>query len=319
MPCSTSWPPASPPFGSGDPLRLTHDHLARVPAAPHDANAAVPRSLSRIILHLLEKEPDDRYQSAAGVVHDLALVRGADGGAAAGDIRVGEHDFPPRLLPPSRLFGRGDEMAALERAFERAQAGRCRGVLVTGDPGIGKTALVNELRPAVTASGGWFVSGKFDQFQRDIEFDGVYLAFRALGRLLLAEPEDELVQVRDRLRSMLGGNAAQAAAVVPELAAVLDVEPDAGNPLTAQARAQHNAAAIVRAVASPSRPLVVFIDDLQWAGRTPLGFLDLVFGEESVAGLLLVGAYRDDDVDPAHPLAAHLPRWRRRRSWSMCA
>jgi signal transduction histidine kinase len=293
-----------PPFGFGDPLRLTHDHLARVPAAPHAVNAAVPRSLSRIIMHLLEKEPDDRYQSAAGVVHDLALVRGADG-----EIRVGEHDVPPRLLPPSRLFGRGDEIAALEHAFERAQAGRCRGVLVTGDPGIGKTALVNELRPAVTANGGWFVSGKFDQFQRDIEFDGVYLAFRALGRLLLAEPEDELVQVRDRLRSMLGGNAAGAAAVVPEIAAVLDVEPEAGNPLTAQARARHNAAAIVRAVASPSRPLVMFIDDLQWAGRTPLGFLDLVFGEESVAGLLLVGAYRDDHVDPAHPLAAHLPRW----------
>jgi signal transduction histidine kinase/serine/threonine protein kinase len=293
-----------PPFGFGDALRLTHDHLARVPATPHAVNASVPQSLSRIILHLLEKEPDDRYQSAAGVVHDLTLVQSADS-----EIRIGEHDVPPRLLPPSRLFGRGDEIAALEHAFERAQAGRCRGVLVTGDPGIGKTALVNELRPAVTANGGWFVAGKFDQFQRGIEFDGVYLAFRALGRLLLAEPEDELIQVRDRLRSVFGGNAAGVAAVVPEFAAVLDVEPDAGNPLTAQARARHTAAAIVRAVASPSRPLVMFIDDLQWAGRTPLGLLDLVFGEESVAGLLLVGAYRDDHVDPAHPLAAHLPGW----------
>ncbi|MGZ8648080.1 MAG: AAA family ATPase [Solirubrobacteraceae bacterium] len=299
-----------PPFGFGDPLRLTHDHLARVPTAPHDANAAVPRSLSQIIMRLLEKEPDDRYQSAAGVVHDLALVRGADAGAADGGIRIGEHDFPPRLLPPSRLVGRGDEVAALERAFERAQAAECRGVLVAGDPGIGKTALVNELRPVVTASGGWFVAGKFDQFQRDIEFDGVYQTFRALGRLLLAEPEDELAQVRDRLLAALGPTAGQATAVVPELATLLAVAPDPGNPLTAQAVAQRNATTIVSAVASRHRPLVVFVDDLQWAGPTPLGFLDLVFNEEAVEGLLLVGAYRDDEVDAAHPLAAHLSRWR---------
>src|SRR4051794_4635883 len=133
-----------PPFGFGDPLRLTHDHLARVPVPPAQVNAAVPRALSEIIMHLLEKEPDGRYQTAEGVVHDLERLRDADPRQAAA-LRVGERDFPLRLLPPSRLVGRDTEVAALKTAFEEARAGRCRGVLVGGSPGVGKTTLVDEL------------------------------------------------------------------------------------------------------------------------------------------------------------------------------
>ena len=144
-------------------------------------------------------------------------------------------------------------------------------VLVTGAPGVGKTALVNELRPAVTGRDGWFVAGKFDQYRRDLEFDGVYQVFRALGRLLLAEPEDELAELRERILEALGPNAGLTTAVVPEFAALLAVPPDPGDPLTAQVRAQRNAVELLRAIATPERPLVVFVDDLQWAGRTPLG------------------------------------------------
>ena len=199
----------APPFGSGDPLRLTHDHLARVPVPPAQVNPAVPGPLSEIIMHLLEKEPDNRYQTAEGVVHDLERLRDA-GAAAAAALRVGEHDVPLRLLPPSRLVGRDDEVAALEAAFEDALAGRCRGVLVGGAPGVGKTALVDELRPVVTGRDGWFVAGKFDQYRRDLEFDAVHQAFRALGRLLLAEPEDELAEVRERI--LRGGRAERGSA-----------------------------------------------------------------------------------------------------------
>jgi signal transduction histidine kinase len=302
----------APPFGTGDPLRLTHDHLARVPAPPADVNPAVPVALSEIIMHLLEKEPDNRYQTAEGVIHDLKRLRDAPTDPAAGPVHIGEHDLPLQLMPPSRLVGRDDEVVALQAAFEDALAGRCSAVLVSGAPGVGKTALVDELRPMVTGRDGWFVSGKFDQYRPDLEFDGVYQAFRALGRLLLAEPEDELTQVRDRILRALGRNAGLLTAVVPEFAALLAVPPDAGDPLTAQARAQHVAAGVAWAVASPKRPVVMFIDDLQWAGRTPLGFVDLVVSEEPVDGLLLVGAYREDAVDAAHPLTAPLSRWRDR-------
>ncbi|GAA1578263.1 hypothetical protein GCM10009827_120000 [Dactylosporangium maewongense] len=300
----------NPPFGSGDPLQLTHDHLARVPVPPSRANPAVPVAFSEIVMHLLEKEPDSRYQAADGLVHDLERLRGGGMRLAPGALHVGEHDLPLRLLPPSRLVGRDDEVAALQAAFDDALAGRCRGLLVSGAAGVGKTSLIDELRPVVTSSGGWFVVGKFDPYRRDLAFDAVYQALRALGRLLLAEPEDELSEVRERLLDKLATSAGLVSAVVPEFAALLEVPPDAGDPLTAQVRSQRAAAEVLRTVASRKRPVVVFVDDLHWAGSTPLGFVDLMLSDDPVDGLLLVGAYRDDDVDAAHPLAASLSRWR---------
>ena len=186
-----------PPFGSGDPLQLVHDHLARVPVPPAEVNRAIPASLSEIVMHLLEKEPDSRYQTAEGVLHDLEQLGEAH--TRPGQVRVGEHDVPLRLLPPSRLVGREDEVATLQAAFEAAVAGGCRGVLIIGAAGVGKTALVDELRPMVTGRDGWFVSGKFDQYRRDLEFDAINQALRALGRLLLAEPDDELTEARRRI------------------------------------------------------------------------------------------------------------------------
>ncbi len=299
----------APPFGSGDPLQLIHDHLARVPAPPAQVNPAVPEPLSEIILHLLEKEPDNRYQTADGLVYGLERVQDAKGDPRAAGLQVGEHDLPARLLRPSRLAGRDNEVAALQGAFEGALTGQCCGVLVGGAPGVGKTTLADQLRPVVTGTDGWFVAGKFDQYRRDLEFDAVNQAFRALGRLLLAEPDDELARVRGQILRAVGPNAGLLAAVLPEFATLLSVSPDPGDPVTAQARLQRAGAAALRAVASPKRPVVVFLDDLQWAGRTPLGFVDLMLSEEPVEGLLLVGAYREDDVDGPHPLAAPLSRW----------
>jgi signal transduction histidine kinase len=300
----------APPFGTGDPLRLTHDHLARVPEPPAQVNRAVPAALSAIIMHLLEKEPDTRYQTGEGVLFDLERYRDSRERAGAAGLRVGEHDVPLRLLPPSRPVGRDAEVAALRAAFDDALAGRCRGVLISGAPGVGKTALANELRPVVTGRDGWFVAGKFDAYRRDLEFDAANQAFRALGRMLLAEPDDELAKVRGRILEAVGPNAGLLTAVVPELATLLDVPPDPGDPLTAQGRAQRASAEVLRAVASRERPVVLFLDDLQWAGRPPLGFIDLVLNEEPVEGLLLVGAYREEDVDATHPLASMAARWR---------
>jgi signal transduction histidine kinase len=299
----------APPFGTGDPLRLIHDHLARVPAPPADVNPAVPAPLSGIIIHLLEKEPDNRYQTAEGVIYDLERSRDARTHPESPGLRVGEHDVPLRLLPPSRLVGRDGEVAALGAAFEEALASRCRGVLVSGPPGVGKTALIDQLRPVVTGKDGWFLAGKFDQYRRDLEFDAGHQAFRALGRLLLAEPEDELVRLREQILRAVRPNAGLLTAVLPEFAALLAVPPDPGDPLTAQARAQRASAAALRAVASRKRPVVLFLDDLQWAGRAPLGLVDIVLSEEPIEGLLLVGAYRESDVGAAHPLAAPLSRW----------
>jgi signal transduction histidine kinase len=292
----------APPFGSGDPLRLAHDHLARVPTPPAEVDPAVPAWVSEIILHLLEKEPDNRYQSAEGLLHDLESGR-------ASSSRVGAHDVPRRVLAPSRLIGREQDTATLEAAFAAALAGGCRGVLIGGTPGVGKTALADGLRPAVTRAHGWFVAGKFDQHRRDLDFDATNQALRALGRLLLAETDAALAEVRERILAATGANAALLTATVPELAGVLGVAPDPGDPLTAQVRMQRAIAQALRAASSPERPLVVLVDDLQWAGRTPIGAIDLLLREDPVPGLLLIGAFRD--VDAVHRLAGPLSRWRR--------
>ena len=298
-----------PPFGAGPASRLLHDHLARVPVPPAAVVPDVPEPLSAIIMHLLEKEPDNRYQSADGLVHDLERLRDARADPRVALPRIGEHDVPVRLLPPSRLAGRDAEVAQLREAFTQSLAGQCAGVLIGGVPGVGKTALAGELRPVLAGGGGWFVTGKFDQYRRDLEFDAAHQALRALGRLLLAEPDDELARVRMRILAAVGPNAGLLTAAVPEFAALLAVPPDPGDPLTAQARAQLASARALRAIASKERPVLMFLDDLQWAGTMPLGLVDLMLSEKPAEGLLLVGAYRDGDAVAGHPLAAPLSRW----------
>ena len=213
-----------------------------MPVPPAQVNPAVPAAVSEIVMHLLEKEPENRYQTADGLVRDLEAVRYAPAGAADASLRIGERDFPLRLLPPSRLVGRDAEVATLREAFDEALTGRCRGVLISGAPGVGKTALAAEVRPVVASRGGWFVAGKFDEYRRDLEFDAAHQALRALGRVLLAEPERDLTPLRARILAAVGSNAGLLTAVVPEFAALLAVPPAAGDPLTAQARAAQSAA-----------------------------------------------------------------------------
>jgi hypothetical protein len=295
----------TPPFGTGYPLRLSHDHLARLPTPLAQVNRAVAPELSSIIMRLLEKEPDSRYQTAQGLVYDLAqLTEGRP-------VRVGARDFPLRLVPPSRLIGRDADIAALGSAFAGALEGQCRGVLVSGAHGVGKTSLINELRATVTASDGWFVAGKFDQHRQEQEFHAVRQAFHALGRLLLAEPDDEVAKIRAHILRAIGPHAGIVSAVLPEFALLLGVtpEPPTGDPVKAHAREQRIKLELLRAIASPKRPLVMVVDDLQWAGLTAIRFVDAVLSDEELEGVLLVGAYREDEIDTTHPLSAMLPRW----------
>jgi len=298
-----------PPFGDGEPLQLIHDHLAVAPPAPIELNSEVPAALSDIIMRLLEKEPDRRYQSAVGLAYDLALVRdrGAD------PITLGARDFPLRLAPPSRLVGRDAEIEALRAAFAGAVEGRGRAMLITGAPGVGKTALIDELRPVVTASGGWFVTGKFDQNRSDVTSDAVAEALRALCRLLLAEPEDRLAELRARIARALGPHARLLASVLPDFAVLLDL-PAAGldeAAVSAEASLVQVTLDLLRAVVSPARPLVMVVDDLQWATSAPVAFVDAVLRDEDLDGLLIVGAYREAEIDAAHPWSAMLSRWDR--------
>src|SRR4051794_20931500 len=302
----------TPPFGSDDPLLLTRDHLAQVPVPASEVAPDVPAALSEVIGRLLEKDPDNRYQTADGLAHDLEYLTDALGRRSAGPLVIGTHDARFRLRPPTQLVGRDVETATLRGAFESALSGGCRAVFIGGGPGVGKTALVEQLRPVVAAHGGWYVAGKFDQYRRNSAASGVHQAFRALGRLLLAEPEDQLAATRERIVADLGPNAGLMAAVVPQFAALLEVPPDPGDPLTAQVRGQRNGSQVLRAVAARERPVVLFLDDVQWAAHTPLAFLDMMLDEEPVEGLLVVCTYRGHEAAGPDPLAARLPRWLQR-------
>ncbi|GLY98565.1 serine/threonine protein kinase [Actinoplanes sp. NBRC 103695] len=295
-----------PPFPGDDPLDLIHAHLTRLPEPPAVVEPRVPAMLSAIVMRLLEKEPDRRYQSAEGLAYDLRRLRESP---TAGDFPLGERDFPPRLSAPPRPAGRAAESAALAAAFTAAMAGGSRAVLVTGRPGVGKSTLTGELRPIVARAGGWFVTGKFEQFRQGFGADAVQQILRALLRRLLAEPADRLDAVRGALLDDLGPNAGLAAGPLPELTVLLGVEPDTAGPDPALLgpRLQQAALAILRSVASADRPVVIVLDDLQWATPLPLSFIDAVLTDDGLAGVLVAGCYRDEE--PGEPLLAVLERW----------
>jgi diguanylate cyclase (GGDEF)-like protein len=298
-----------PPFGFGDPLTVIHGHLARDAAPLCQENPTVTAVLSDIVARLLAKEPDQRYQSADSLVHDLCRLRADLAAGRFEPFPLGEQDFPIRLSAPSTLVGRAAERAALARALDQVVAGHGRGVLIDGAPGVGKTALVDELRQLVTTAGGWYVAGKSDQYRQGQSTDAVTQALRALGRLLLAEPEAQLAAYRARILDSLGANAGLIA-TIPDLAVLLEVPgevPDA-DPVELQARLVRARADLLRAVASPQRPVVMVVDDLQWAVQTDLDLLHTALSEE-IPGLLLVGAFRPEEIDATHPLTALLSRW----------
>lgn len=292
-----------PPFGAGtdDPLALVHAHLAVAPRPPAEVAPQVPPTLSAIILRLLEKEPDRRYAGADGLAHDLArLAEELAGGGGDEPFVLGERDFPLRLAAPAELLGRSTERAVLQRLYDEVQAGAARGLLVRGRTGVGKTALLDHLRALAVDGGGWSVRGSFGRDPRRPDADGVRQALAGLGRLLLAEPERELAVHRERLLAALGPNAGLVAGV-PDLAAVLGVpaEPPDGDPDTVQDRLCRAFAGVLAAVASSRGPVVLVLDDLQWAQAPALRQIGTFLGDDPVPGVLVVAAHRDPE--PGQP------------------
>lgn len=293
------------PFTESDPLSLIHAHLACTPAAPNTLAPWLPGVLSDLILDLLAKEPDHRYQSAAGVAADLHLC--AQQLARDGPLEVVVRKHSDRMIsprPPRRQVGRAKELAVLKATFAETLQSGTQSLLVAGYSGVGKTSLVQELHTEITAHQGLFVSGKFDQFSRQ-PFAAPAQALRQLCQLLLAEPEQQLAYWQQCLEAALAPDTAALFPIIPELQALVGPQPpvDELGPIETQARLRRALLALLGAVAAPQHPLVLFIDDLQWVDQPSLAFVADLRRDDHIHGLTLIGAYRDNEVDVAHPLA----------------
>jgi PAS domain S-box-containing protein len=297
------------PFAAADPLEWVHCHIARQPIAPVNRRD-VPEPLSAIIMKLLAKNAEERYQTAAGLEADLwrCLVQWQSHGPI-NSFPLGANDVPDRLLIPEKLYGREREVDALLAAFDRVvYGGRPELVLVSGYSGIGKSAVVNELHKPMVPHCGLFASGKYDQYKRDIPYATVAQAFQNLIRPLLSMPEAELSKWRDDLLSALNPNGALLVDLVPELTLIIGEQPTVSALPSRDAKSRAHLAfrRFIGVFARTGHPLALFLDDLQWLDSATLDFLEDLLLQQDVAHLLVVGAYRDNEVDSAHPLMQKL-------------
>ncbi len=299
------WATGQLPFQATDAMGWVHAHISKAPPLASEIAPSVPVMVSRIIDRLLRKDPDERYQSLSGLIEDIERCR--ERWNRHGDIpefALGESDVSERFQLVQRLVGREAEVERLRASFEAASEGESSLLLVSGPAGIGKSSLIREIHKPITARRGSFVSGKFDQLDRNVPYSALVQAASQLVQGLLIATDEELAQWKTRILAALGSNVAVMVDLVPELARVVgETEVVASlNATEAQNRFNRAFADFVRLFATRERPLVIFLDDLQWAdASTPALLADLLL-RQNVHHLLVIGAYRDDEIEEGHLL-----------------
>ncbi|MCB9779192.1 MAG: AAA family ATPase [Alphaproteobacteria bacterium] len=302
-----------PPFVGDDPLELVHAHVTRPPPDPRALVPSLPEDLSAVVVELLQKSADQRYQSAFGLRHDLERCRASLRGERAGrSFLLRRQDRPSRVQQPGQLYGRAGEIAALEGALRRVAGGTRELVLVEGAAGVGKTALIHELHRPMVETGGVFVSGKFDQFRRGLPYASLADAFGQLCMGLMTASPVEIAGWRQRLQGALGDSAQALVDLVPELGLLLGPQPPAPEvpPAEAEQRLHLLFRRFARTLASDGQALVLFVDDLQWADLPTIRLFTHLATDPATSHLLLVGAWRSEEVGPAHPLTHALAQLR---------
>ncbi|NER36089.1 MAG: AAA family ATPase [Oscillatoria sp. SIO1A7] len=310
------------PFASSDPMELVYCHIAKMPPALGNGEwgggkigngRAIPQVIENIVMKLMAKNAEERYQSALGLKHDLE--RCLQDLETTGEImafELGQRDFSSRFLIPEKLYGREKEVQALLDAFlrvasgqeNRVAAGNSEMMLVAGFSGIGKTAVINEVHKPIVKKRGYFIKGKFDQFNRNIPFSAFVQAFRDLMGQLLGESDAQLANWKAKILEVLGDNAQVIIDVVPELELIVGKQPPVPELSGSAAQNRFNLLfqKFIAVFATSEHPLVLFVDDLQWVDSASLNLIKTLMGDRDTGYLLLLGAYRDNEVFPMHPL-----------------
>ncbi|MGH2687420.1 MAG: ATP-binding protein, partial [Actinomycetota bacterium] len=293
------------PFAASDAMELVHCHLAVRPTPPSEVQSAVPEALSDIVVKLLAKAPEDRYQSAYGLVRDLEVCRKLWVERKRVDaFPLGQHDVASRFQIPARLYGREAEIAAVAASFERVSAGGVELLVLAGASGVGKSVLVGEIQRAVTERRGHLVSGKFDQFSSHSPYASLIDALSELVRQLLREPPEQLARWREKITGVLAGNLGVVAEVIPDVTRITGPPPPL--PALGPTEAQHRFNLVFRqfigTFTGPEHPLVLFLDDLHWGDAASIRLLRTLVSDPDAHNLLIIGAFRPEAVQPDDPL-----------------
>jgi predicted ATPase/signal transduction histidine kinase/DNA-binding NarL/FixJ family response regulator/tRNA A-37 threonylcarbamoyl transferase component Bud32 len=293
------------PFSATEPMELVHCHIAKTPAPPQQINPEVPAAVSEIVMKLLAKTAEERYQSALGLKADLVIcLTQLETSSQISNFIPGQRDLSGQLLIPQKLYGREAEVTTLLDTFEQVSEGNVEMVLVAGYSGIGKSALVQEIHKPIVRQQGYFISGKFDQFKRDIPYSSIIQSFQELMRQLLAENAEKIADWKRKLLDAFGSNGLVITEVIPEVELIVGQQPPV--PQLGQAESQNRFNRVfkqfIQVFTKKEHPLVLFLDDLQWADSASLKLIQLLMTEPDSQYLLLIGAYRDNEVSATHPL-----------------
>lgn len=291
------------PFAVADPMELVYCHIAHPAAFPETSQRTIPERVQAVVLKLMAKNAEDRYQSALGLKHDLEIcLRRWEATGHISAFELGKRDRCDRFLIPEKLYGRDQEVRTLLTAFERVTRGSTELLLVVGFSGIGKTAVINEVHKPITHRHGYFIRGKFDQFNRNIPFSAIVQALQDLIGQLLAESDTCLVEWRTQLLEAVGESGQVLVEIMPELEQLIGQQPPAPalSGIAAQNRFNWLFQKLIAVFTTAEHPLVIFLDDLQWADLASLQLIKLLMSNQG--HLLLLGAYRDNEVSPGHPV-----------------
>ncbi|MGA1283383.1 MAG: ATP-binding protein [Prochlorothrix sp.] len=296
------------PFSGQDAMEVIHAHLAKIPPLVNQVNPTVPLALGRVVLKLMAKMPEDRYQSAAGLSYDLEQCwRSWQEMGSIAPFPLGQQDMSDHFVIAERLYGRTEEVQTLLATFDRVSEGSTELVLVTGSSGVGKTAVVSEVHKPIVRQRGYFIQGKFDQFQHNLPFQGFVLAFQDLVEQLLSETATQIENWKTAILDAIAPDAQVLVDVIPALEQLIGPQPPVAHLVgsAAQTRLNRLMQRLIGVFATRRHPLVMFLDDLQWADVASLRLMQALLLEHP-GYLLVIGAYRDNEVQSGHPLSVTL-------------